>query len=208
MLDDLPHHAPKLRLGVSLGLLVVMSVWECLAAQPADELDWLRTEFRLSAPELARVRALHDGYQPECAAMCQRIGEKNRELDALLSGSTSVTAAVEQKLAEVAALRAECQAKMLRHFHAVSATLPPEQGRRYLAEMQRLTLGLGDHAAMPMPAPTPKRPDQPRHVRPAPCLMPNGAKTCRSGCAWSAKSQSEFRNSDFPRLRLPTTLCA
>lgn len=131
------------------------------ASQPADELDWLRTEFRLSAPELARVRALHDGYQPECAAMCQRIGEKNRELDVLLAASTSVTPAVEQKLAEVAALRAECQAQMLRHFHVVSATLPPEQGRRYLAEMRRLTLGLGDHAAMPMPAPTPKRHGQP-----------------------------------------------
>ena len=130
------------------------------AAQPADELDWQRTEFRLSH-ELARVRALHDGYQPECAAMCQRIGEKNRELDALLAASTSVTPAVEQKLAEVAALRAECQAKMLRHFHAVSATLPPEQGRRYLAEMRRLTLGLGDLAAMPMPTPTPKRHGQP-----------------------------------------------
>lgn len=128
---------------------------------PADELDWLRTEFRLSDTELARVRVVHNGYQPECAAMCLRIGEKNRELDALLAGSTNVTSVVEQKLAEVAALRAECQAQMLRHFHQVSQTMPPEQGRRYLAEMRRLTLGLGDHAAMPMLGP-----NAPRHVQP------------------------------------------
>lgn len=126
----------------------------------ADELDWLRTEFRLSADELARVRAVHNGYQPECAAMCVRIGEKNRELDTLLAASTNVTPAVEQKLAEVAALRAECQAQMLRHFHQVSALLPPEQGRRYLAEMRRLTLGLGEHAAMPMPGSNSPRHDQ------------------------------------------------
>lgn len=128
---------------------------------PADELDWLRTEFRLNAAELARIRAVHNGYQPQCAAMCVRIGEKNRELDALLAASTNVTPAVEQKLAEVAALRAECQAQMLRHFHQVSALLPPEQGRRYLAEMRRHTLGLGELAAMPMPGPNP-----PRHVQP------------------------------------------
>lgn len=128
---------------------------------PADELDWLRTEFRLNADELARVRVLHNGYRPECAAMCVRIGEKNRELDALLAASTNVTSAVEQKLAEVAALRAGCQAQMLRHFHQVSALLPPEQGRRYLAEMRRLTLGLGELAAMPMPAP-----NTPPHVQP------------------------------------------
>lgn len=128
---------------------------------PTDELDWLRTEFRLSDAELARVRVVHNGYQPECAAMCLRIGEKNRELDALLAASTNVTSAVEQKLAEVAALRAECQAQMLRHFHQVSQTMPPEQGRRYLAEMRRLTLGLGDHATMPLSGP-----NVPRHAQP------------------------------------------
>jgi hypothetical protein len=30
---------------------------------------------------------------------------------------------------------------MLGHFYEVSQAMPPEQGRRYLAEMQRLTLG-------------------------------------------------------------------
>ena len=130
-------------------------------AAPLDELDWLRTEFRLSEAELARVRVLHEGYQPECAAMCQRIGEKNRELDALLASSTHITPAVEQKLAEVAALRVECQARMLRHFHQVSATMPPEQGRRYLVEMRRLTLGFGEPPAMPMSGP-----NAPRHAQP------------------------------------------
>lgn len=127
----------------------------------ADELAWLRVEFRLGDAELARVRVVHDGYKPACAAMCRRISEKNQELDALLASSSSVTPAVERKLAEVAALRAECQAQMLRHFHQVSATLPPEQGRRYLAEMRRLTLGLGDQPAMPMSGP-----DAPRHAQP------------------------------------------
>lgn len=109
---------------------------------PTDELAWLRDEFRLSDAELARIRQLHDGYMPKCDEMCQRIGTANRELAELLSASTNVTAAVTQKLAAVSALRAECQAAMLRHFFEVSHAMPPEQGHRYLAEMKRQTLGL------------------------------------------------------------------
>ena len=127
----------------------------------ADELDWLRLEFHLGDAEMQRIRQLHVGYQPECAAMCRRIGEKNRELDALLAASTNVSAQVEQKLTEVAALRGECQAQMLRHFHQVSQTMPPEQGRRYLTEMRRQTLGLGDHPMLPVAAPKPARHAQP-----------------------------------------------
>jgi len=47
-------------------------------------------------------------------------------------------------LSEIAALRARCQAQMLQHFITVSQAMPPEQGRRYLAEMKRLTLGTNE----------------------------------------------------------------
>jgi hypothetical protein len=39
---------------------------------------------------------------------------------------------------------------MLQHFTEVSQTMPPEQGRRYLAEMQRLTLGLHEQTETSM----------------------------------------------------------
>ena len=111
-------------------------------AKSGDELDWLRKEFRLSNAEMTRVRALHAGYRPQCEAMCARIAAKNRELSAALDGSTNLSAVGREKLAEAAALRAECQAQMLRHFQEVARAMPAEQGTRYLAEMQRLTLGL------------------------------------------------------------------
>ena len=69
------------------------------------------------------------------------IAAKKRELQAILDHSQGITPEAQQKLAEVAALRAKCQANMLGHFYEVSQAMPPEQGRRYLAEMQRLTLG-------------------------------------------------------------------
>src|SRR5512137_2269070 len=118
--------------------------WRICARQlggSGDDLAWLRREFRLSDAEMQRIRQLHEGYLPKCRENCARIAAKKQELQAALDNAQGMTPEAQQKLAEVATLRAECQANMLRHFYEVSRAMPPEQGRRYLAEMQRLTLG-------------------------------------------------------------------
>lgn len=120
------------------------------AGNVADDLDWLRQEFRLSESELARVRKLHDGYLPGCATRCRSIAAKKAELESALAEGTNVSDTAVQKLNELAALRAECQTQMLRHFAEVSQAMPPEQGRRYLAEMQRLTLGFHEQIEQSM----------------------------------------------------------
>jgi len=119
-------------------------------ARADDDLLWLKQEFRLTDAELTRIRALHNGYLPQCGKMCARIAAKKRELEQSLSGETNVTAVAEQKLSELAALRAQCQAQMLRHFVEVSQAMPPEPGQRYLAEMQRLTLGFHEQIEQSM----------------------------------------------------------
>jgi small-conductance mechanosensitive channel len=113
-------------------------------AEPADDLSWLRSEFHLSAAEMARIRELHEGYLPKCAELCAKIAAKKRELETVLGTGTNLTAEAQTKLNEIAALRAQCQAQMLRHFITVSQAMPPEQGRRYLAEMKQLTLGTNE----------------------------------------------------------------
>ena len=110
-------------------------------AGSGDDLAWLRREFRLSDADMQRIRQLHEGYLPKCHENCALIAAKKRELQAALDHAQGMTPEAQQKLDEVAALRAKCQANMLAHFYEVSRAMPPEQGRRYLAEMQRLTLG-------------------------------------------------------------------
>lgn len=132
------------------GLIFAASYWTAArirtaSRQPADELAWLCNEFQLTDAELTRIRTLHEGYKPQCEAMCARVAEQKRQLDSLVGGATNVSPEIRQKLAEIAALRAECQAQMLRHFQDVARSMPQRQGARYLAEMQRLTLGLQDH---------------------------------------------------------------
>jgi hypothetical protein len=124
--------------GVSYLVAQRASVMCC--AQSTDDLSWLRTEFHLSDAEMARVRQLHEGYLPKCGEMCRKIAAKKSELESALGTGTNITAEAQGKLSELAALRAQCQAQMLEHFATVSRAMPPEQGRRYLAEMKRLTL--------------------------------------------------------------------
>jgi hypothetical protein len=116
-------------------------VCESCSSSSADKLDWLRQEFHLGDAEMQHVRELHNGYLPKCGEMCAKIAAKKQELDAALAGSTNISADAKQKLTELAILRSQCQAQMLDHFIEVSQAMPAEQGRRYLAEMERLTIG-------------------------------------------------------------------
>jgi len=108
-------------------------------AQPDDDLAWLRLEFHLTDAEMARIHKLHDGYLPQCAAVCAQIAAKKQELESAPGGGTNLTAATRAGLRELDQLRTQCRTQMLRYFTTVSQAMPPEQGRRYLAEMQRLT---------------------------------------------------------------------
>lgn len=112
--------------------------------RPADDLSWLRTEFHLGDAEMARIRQLHAGYLPKCAEMCAKIAAKKSELESALGSGTNLTAETQTKLKEIADLRAQCQAQMLQHFVAVSQAMPPEEGKRYLAEMKQFTLGTNE----------------------------------------------------------------
>jgi hypothetical protein len=131
---------------VAVGLVALSSgiarrLWVHQLTNSTDDLDWLRQEFSLSETNLNHIRQLHEGYLPKCRDFCERIAAKSRELESLLATNKAVTPDVEQKIRELAAIRAECQTGMLRHFQEVSAAMPPEPGERYFAEMQRLTLG-------------------------------------------------------------------
>ena len=118
--------------------------------RPLDSLSWLQTEYHLSTADMARIRALHEGYKPKCEAMCMQIAAKKKELEAALANGTNVTAETKSRLAELAALQAQCQAQMLEHFMTVSQVMPPAAGSRYLAEMKAQTLGLHEAIQSPM----------------------------------------------------------
>lgn len=139
-----------------LGLFVCAAACACfyyfgtasgrqMMQQPQPELAWLKKEFHLTDEEFVRVSQLHEAYLPACAARCQRIEEQNQRLRDLFTQATNMTLEIRNLLAERATMRAECETEMMNHFLAVSRTMPPEQGRRYLAwvEQQSFLRGQG-----------------------------------------------------------------
>jgi hypothetical protein len=112
------------------------------------ELGWLKKEFHLSDSEFSRISQMHEAYLAGCAERCRLIDDKNEHLKELLASTNSITPEIEGALTEAAQLRAECQKKMLQHFYEVSRTMPPEQGRRYLAWVQEQTIMSDSHQAM------------------------------------------------------------
>lgn len=119
-------------------------------ARATDDLAWLRLEFSLNDDQFNEIRRLHEGYLPVCQAFCQQIDGRKRDLQSALDASTNAPAAIESLLVEIGTVRARCQAAMLEHFRQVSQVMPPAQGRRYLLEMQRLTLGFHEQTERSM----------------------------------------------------------
>ena len=107
------------------------------SSQP--ELAWLKHEFNLGEPEFQRISRLHSAYLPQCMERCRRIDQLNDNLSTALAAATLVTPEIEKMLGERAQMRATCQAEMLKHFFEVSRTMPPEQGKRYLAWVKENT---------------------------------------------------------------------
>jgi hypothetical protein len=70
------------------------------------------------------------------------------ELAQLLAATNTITPEIEKALAESALLRADCQKKMLQHFYDVSRTMQLEQGKRYLAWVQKQTVLQDSHSQM------------------------------------------------------------
>ncbi len=122
--------------------------YQSLERSPEPELAWLKREFHLSDTEFARICQMHQAYLSGCMERCRRIDLKNEELKRLLAAANGMTPEIEKTLAEAAQLRAECQKKMLEHFYAVSRTMPPEQGKRYLAWVQEKTILSDSHKTM------------------------------------------------------------
>lgn len=100
--------------------------------EPKPELAWLKKEFHLSDAEFTRISQMHAAYLPQCRERCMRIAQQDLQLHELLATATNLTPEIQNLLAERAKTRADCEAEMLKHFLAVSRTMPPEEGKRYL----------------------------------------------------------------------------
>jgi hypothetical protein len=135
---------------MALGLVAALVAFVCsylagtatpraLLGSEEPELAWLKHEFNVSDAEFRRISDLHAQYLPQCRERCRQLDELNKSLARALAEASQLTPGLQKLLNERAQMRATCQAEMLKHFFEVSKSMPPEQGRRYLAWAQENT---------------------------------------------------------------------
>ncbi len=102
------------------------------AVAKGDTMEWLRTDFHLSAEQLAAVRRLHDSYSGTCDEHCRMIQEATQARQALEAahGDPASIAAANERIQR---MRAMCEGAIRVHVQKVAALMAPEDAKRYLA---------------------------------------------------------------------------
>lgn len=104
------------------------------SAMDEPELRWLQREFGLSDEAMARIAVLHRNYAAECGAMCAALERSESEVTRLMMDKR-LPSELDGALRRSHELVAQCQRRMLEHFHAVAREMPPAAGEKYLAAM-------------------------------------------------------------------------
>lgn len=122
-------------------LLVGVGAW--LAARhllQAPPTAWLCHEYGLSPGQACRVEQLQRDYGSRCGPFCKQMCEANARLETLALGSSKVTPALREAVAESDRIRTSTRIAMLEHFYAVAAELPPDRRHQYLLKVLPLVI--------------------------------------------------------------------
>lgn len=131
---------PVLLIGLLLALLGGGTYWLSFhgncdkelheAAHKGDTLAWMKCEFKLSAEQEARIRALHRDYSEACEKHCAKIKDLQLRIQNLKNQADK--AAREKAERELQALKHECDGSVDTLLNKVASILGPEEAVRYL----------------------------------------------------------------------------
>src|SRR5262245_42093436 len=64
----------------------------------ADPLAWMQEELKVDDAAFAKVKALHESYQPVCGKMCIEIAKANSRVQTLIAQSRTMTPELEEAI--------------------------------------------------------------------------------------------------------------
>jgi hypothetical protein len=91
-----------------------------------EQLAWLQSEFKLSPPQVAAIKILHEDYQPVCREHCKKIALART---ALAHAQPSEIAAAQLELTGIENI---CRDATRAHLQRVAAVMDPAQATRFL----------------------------------------------------------------------------
>lgn len=103
------------------------------ALEKRDPLTWLKTDFKLTDAQFARIRTLHESYSKVCEDHCRAIQDAAIAKNTLAKSATAERAAVAAAERRLEELRTICETAIAAHVRQVAAEMSPAEGERYLA---------------------------------------------------------------------------
>lgn len=128
---------------LALLAVIVVAIGGWLAARhllQGPPTAWLCHEYALSPQQACRVEQLQREYGSRCGPFCDQMCEANSRLETLALGSSTVSPALREAIAETDRIRTSARIVMLDHFYAVAAELPPDRRREYLLKVLPLVI--------------------------------------------------------------------
>lgn len=116
--------------------------WASRLRPRPDDLAWLRQEFGADEGQMRGLAGLQAAYRQRSEALVQAVELASRRVATALDQAGELTPAIRADLSELEAARARSHEGALRHCIEVARILGPEQGPRYLREMERVLIGL------------------------------------------------------------------
>lgn len=98
-----------------------------------DAMEWLRADFKLTDPQFAAIKKLHDAYSVVCEEHCREIMRAVRTRNELKAASQTDAHALATADGRVEELRLVCESAIATHVRECAAQMSPEAGQRYLA---------------------------------------------------------------------------
>lgn len=123
----------------ALGWMVMRDRALADASRRHDVSAWLRAQFDLDEPTLAKINALQAAFESACADHCREIAAARAAVKAEDSPANR---------ARLAAALAHCEEARRGHVKALAACMPAEKGRAYL-ELVLPRLAAAEHDAAP-----------------------------------------------------------
>lgn len=116
--------------------------WAARLRSSSDEMAWLRREFGADAGQMELLYGMQDSYRRRSEALVQAVESASRRVATALDEAGELTPSIRLDLAELEAARARSHEAALQHCIEVARILGPQQGPRYLREMERVLIGL------------------------------------------------------------------
>ena len=129
---------------LAFGLLAVGAFWltrQSVDIAPGESglalgMAWLKREYQLDDTTFAQVTAAHRRYFHECEKRCHELADVNNHFLSEVHSEKPSQSDLDAVQVLQESLCHDCRLAMIDHVHEVAGLMPPESGRRFIADVQ------------------------------------------------------------------------